>query len=172
MGCTNLCGLSKEATVVLQIIAELYRLDGKSKSLEPPEKLEYRQQFLKPVLLRLESYLLNLKERQLPRSQIMKAVNYTLNQWSEILRIIDDSRYHLDNNSIEREIRPIAVGRKNYLFAGSHDAAKRAAVIYSLFGTAKLHKVNPYDWLKSVFQNMRSCPVNQVSKLLPQNFNR
>jgi hypothetical protein len=98
----------------------------------------------------------------------MEAISYTLNQWTEILRVLDDGRFHLDNNPIEREMRPIALGRKNYLFAGSHDGATRAAVIYSLLGTARLHKVNPYEWLTDMFARMRAHPVNRVHELLPQ----
>jgi hypothetical protein len=69
----------------------------------------------------------------------------------------------LDNNPIERLIRPIAVGRKNYLFAGSHEGAQRAAVIYSLLGTAKLNKINPHDWLVDVFTNMRGLSDQEAA---------
>ena len=161
---------SKEATAVLQMIGELYRLENKWKALDPPGRKKQREEFSEPVFLKLETYLRALKEKTLPRAPLMEAINYTLNQWEEITRILEDGRYHLDNNAIEREMRPIAVGRKNYLFAGSHDGAKRAAVIYSLLGTARLHKVNPYEWLKYVFQVMRSHPVNRIHELLPHNY--
>jgi len=166
--CEKIC--SKEATTVLQMIAELYRLENRWKTLDPPEKQKQREIHSKPVFLKLEAYLRALRERTLPRAPLMEAINYALNQWSAIMRILDDGRYHLDNNPIEREMRPIASGRKNYLFAGSHDGARRAAVIYSLLGTARLHKVNPYEWLKFIFQNMRSHPVNRVHELLPHNW--
>jgi hypothetical protein len=67
-------------------------------------------------------------------------------------------------------MRPIALGRKNYLFAGSHEAAQRAAMLYSLLATARLHKVNPTTWLTYIFQHLRSAPVNNVRKLLPHRF--
>lgn len=168
--CEKIC--SKEATAVLQMIGELYRLENKWKALDPPERLKQREEFSKPVLLKLETYLRALRERTLPRAPLMEAINYTLNQWDSIEGIFGDGRYHLDNNPIEREMRPIALGRKNYLFAGSHDGAQTAAIIYSLLGTARLHKVNPYEWLKHVFEVMRDYPANRVHELLPQNWGK
>lgn len=168
--CEKAC--SKETTTILQLIGELYHLENRWKALAPPERQAQRNHFSKPVFLKLEAYLRALRESMLPKAPIMEAINYALNQWDAIMRILDDGRYHLDNNPIEREMRPIAIGRKNYLFAGSHDGARRAAVIYSLLGTARLHKVNPYEWLKFVFQNMRSHPVNRVHELLPHNWGK
>jgi hypothetical protein len=164
--CEKIC--SKEAGTILQLIGELYRLDRQWKALDPPERLRQRNEFSRPVLLKLEAYLRALRERSLPQSPLMKAINYTLNQWASIEGIFGDGRYHLDNNAIEREMKTIAVGRKNYLFAGSHEGARKAAVIYSLLGTAKLHGVNPHEWLTHVFKVMRSHPVNRIHELLPQ----
>jgi hypothetical protein len=75
---------------------------------------------------------------------------------------------NIDNNPVENLIRPVAVGRKNYLFAGSHDAAQRAAMIYSLFATCKLHSVNPYDWLKDVLEHLHLHNTSNMNQLLPQ----
>ena len=152
------------------MIGELYRLENKWKAHDPPERQKQREVFSRAVFLKLEAYLRALRERTLPRAPLMEAINYTLNQWDSIIRILDDGRYQLDNNPIEREMRPIAIGRKNYLFAGSHDGARRAAVIYSLLGSARLHKVNPYDWLKNIFQVMRAHFVNKIHELLPHNW--
>ncbi len=168
--CEKIC--SKEAGTILQLIGELYRLDRQWKALDPPERLRQRNEFSRPVLLKLEAYLRALRERSLPQSPLMKAINYTLNQWASIEGIFGDGRYHLDNNAIEREMKTIAVGRKNYLFAGSHEGARKAAVIYSLLGTAKLHGVNPHEWLTHVFKVMRSHPVNRIHELLPQHWLR
>ena len=77
---------------------------------------------------------------------------------------------HLDNNPVENSIRPVAIGRKNYLFTGSHDAAQRAAIFYSLFATCKLHGVNPYDWLKYVLDNLIYYKPTNLIELLPQYF--
>ncbi len=161
---------SKESTVILKLISELYGFENKWKGLSPPERKVQRVKHSKPILEKLEKYLRELSIRTLPEAPLMKAINYTLNQWDAIMRVLDDGRYQLDNNPIEREMRPIAVGRKNYLFAGSHDGARRAAIIYSLLGTARLHKVNPYEWLKFIFQNVQSYPLSRLHELLPQNW--
>ena len=159
---------SKESNAILQMIAELYHLEKSWQAFSPPERLEQRVKKSLPVLNKLENYLRALVTQTLPKAPLMEALKYTLNQWEQIERIFDDGRYHLDNNMIEREMRPIAIGRKNYLFAGSHEGAKRAAIIYSLFATARLHKVNPVDWLKDILQKMPTSPVNKVQMLLPQ----
>jgi transposase len=79
---------------------------------------------------------------------------------------------NIDNNLVENAIRPIAVGRKNYLFAGSHEAAQRAAMIYSLLATCKLHGINPYYWLRDVLENMHRFTTNNIERLLPQNWRK
>lgn len=158
---------SKEANAVLRVIAELYHFEKNWQALSPPERLLQRTKKSVPVLKKLEDYLRSLVTRTLPKAPLMEALNYSLNQWNEIQRIFEDGRFHLDNNMIEREMRPIAIGRKNYLFAGSHDGAKRAAIFYSLFATARLHKVNPHQWLMHVLQNMRQHPINKIADLLP-----
>ena len=86
----------------------------------------------------------------------------------QLLSLCEDS--HNDNNSIEREMRPVALGRKNYMFAGSHDAAQRGAMIYSLFATCRLHKINPYNWLKDVLIRMPNYTTKKLHELLPQNW--
>jgi len=78
----------------------------------------------------------------------------------------------IDNNLVENAIRPVALGRKNYLFAGSHEAAQRAACIYSFFAICKKHEVNPYQWLKHIFENILDMPPRNYHTLYPQNFNR
>ena len=158
---------SKESDAVLRLIAELYHLEKNWQGLAPPERLVQRKKKSLPVLKKLEEYLHALVTKTLPKAPLMEALKYTLNQWREIERIFEDGRFHLDNNMIEREMRPIAIGRKNYLFAGSHQGAKRAAIIYSLFATARLHKVNPQLWILHLLQNMRNYPINRLHELLP-----
>jgi hypothetical protein len=90
-----------------------------------------------------------MKLRQiLPKSPIGKAFRYTMDRWDQLSAYLYDGILEIDNNLVENAIRPLALGRKNYLFAGSHDAAQRAAGIYSFFTICKKHAVNPYQWLK------------------------
>ena len=106
----------------------------------------------------------------LPKSPIGQAIAYSLQRWDKLSLYTTDARLQIDNNPVERAIRPIAIGRKNYLFAGSHDAAQRAAMIYSLFSTCTLHDVNPYNWLKDVLERMHTYTTRNLHELLPQNW--
>jgi transposase len=83
---------------------------------------------------------------------------------------LTDGMLLMDTNLIENSIRPIALGRNNYMFAGSHDAAQNAAIIYSLFATCKLHEVSAYDWLKHIITVMPTHPSSRINELLPQNW--
>jgi len=95
-----------------------------------------------------------------------------INQWEEIIAFLHDGGIEIDNNQIESSIRPLALGRKNYLFAGSHNCAKRAAMFYSFFGTFKKHNVNPIDWLKHVLDNIADTKMSKLENLLPQSFKK
>jgi hypothetical protein len=106
----------------------------------------------------------------LPKSQIGKAMAYTANRWDALSGFLLDGTLEIDNNLVENAIRPLALGRKNYLFAGSHKAAQRAAMAYSLLGTCKLHGVNPREWLTHVLTNILQTKYNDVPSLYPQNF--
>ena len=102
-----------------------------------------------------------------PQSAIGKAMTYSLTRWDKLMIYANDGRLEIDNNLVENSIRPIAIGRKNYLFAGSHDAARRAAMIYSLLGTCKLKGVEPFGWLKNVFEVLPDWKANRLEELLP-----
>ncbi len=95
------------------------------------------------------------------------AVRYTIRQWHKLIRVLEDGRLEMDNNLIENKIRPLALGRKNYLFAGSHDAAQGIAMMYSFFATCKVHEVNPYEWMKATLDKIPDHPVNRLDELLP-----
>jgi len=98
------------------------------------------------------------------------AIAYSLERWDRLCHYTKDGMLNPDNNPVERSIRPVAVGRRNYLFAGSHKGAERLAMIYSLMGTCKLNNVNPYEWLKDVLDKINSWPINRVHELLPHNW--
>jgi hypothetical protein len=86
------------------------------------------------------------------------------------VRYVIDGRYKIDNNGAENGVRPLALGRKNYLFCGSHEAAKRTAIIYSLLGTCKINGINPTEWLTDVFNRIPDCKVNDLHLLLPDHW--
>ena len=108
----------------------------------------------------------------LPQSPIVKAMNYSLKRWRGLNAYLYDGVLEIDNNLVENAIRPLALGRKNYLFAGSHKAAQRAASIYSFFAICKKHEVNPYQWLKYVLENILDTKASELNKLYPQNFKK
>ena len=106
----------------------------------------------------------------LPKSPVGQAIAYCLPRWEKLSIYTTNPILQIDNNPVENAIRPVAIGRKNYLFAGSHDAAQRAAMIYSLFATCRLHQINPYTWLKDVLERMHLYSTNNIAELLPQNW--
>lgn len=106
----------------------------------------------------------------LPKSTMGDAIAYTLNLWKRLKRYTDNGILEIDNNLIENKIRPIALGRKNYLFAGSHEAAQNAAMIYSFFATCALNDVNPEMWLADILERINDHKMNKLEDLLPQNW--
>ena len=120
-----------------------------------------------PIMDKIEDWLNEHAKQVLPRSAIGKAVGYMLNQWPRLERYVSDGRLEIDNNLIENLIRPVALGRKNYLFAGSHDGARRAAIVYSLVATAKQHHIEPFAYLKDVISRIADHPHTRLAELLP-----
>lgn len=96
-----------------------------------------------------------------------KAIRYSLTNWQALTRYGEDGRIEIDNNTAERLIRPLVLGRRNYLFAGSDGGGQSAAVIYSLIGTAQLNNIEPYAYLRAVFECIADHPINRIDELLP-----
>lgn len=117
----------------------------------------------------IKAWLNEQLPKVLPKSSIGKAIGYMLNQWPKLQNYLLDGRLEIDNNLVENAIRPVAMGRENYLFAGSHERAKRAALVYSLVATAKLHEVEPFEYLKDIIGRILDYPHSQLSNLLPAN---
>jgi transposase len=158
------------ASHVLTQIQELYALERKA---DEDQLTEYQRQQLRdkkatPILSALKIWLSEQYTQVLPRSSIGKAIGYSLRQWDKLSRYTENGGWKIDNNGVENKIRPVALGRKNYLFAGSHQAAQQAAMIYSFFGTCKLNNVDPLSWLKTTLENIPDCKVNQIQDLLPK----
>ena len=130
----------------------------------------YRQQHAVPVLTTLHQILQSQLTNSLPKSPLGMALKYTLARWDKLNVYTRDGNLRIDNNLVENTIRPVAIGRKNYLFAGNHEAAGRSAMLYSLFATCKLHNVNPVQWLTYVFENINDHKINHIEQLLPQNY--
>ncbi|NCA76143.1 MAG: IS66 family transposase [Alphaproteobacteria bacterium] len=153
----------------LSMFRELYDIEreARDENLSTDGIKELRQKKSKPILVRLETWMREQIILVPPKSAIGIAMAYTLNLWPRLIRYTDDGRFHIDNNLIENSIRPVALGRKNYLFAGSHEAAQHAAVIYSILATCKLHQVEPFAYLSKILSIIPDCPANQLHTLLP-----
>jgi len=153
----------------LRMIGKLYVIEDQAqeKSLSPEAIKDLRQKESKPILMEIETWLNENLNQTLPQSPIGKAIAYTLTLWPRLKRYIEDGRFHIDNNLIENSIRPIALGRKNYLFAGSHKAAQQAAIIYSLLATCKLNDIEPYQWLMKTLSVIPETKLSQLPNLLP-----
>jgi len=164
----------QRADYVLRQIQILYKIEesAKEQKLSNDERQKWRQENATPVLNTIKEFLDKNVESILPASAIGKAFNYTIKRWNKLLAYTFHGEVEIDNNLIENAIRPLALGRKNYLFAGSDESAERAAMAYSLFATCKLHGINPYEWLTDVFHRIKDHPINRISELLPQNWRK
>lgn len=118
----------------------------------------------------LHHLLKDLLIKTLPQRPLGKAIAYTLRRWEKLCVYTTNGILQIDNNLIENSIRPVALGRKNYLFASSHERAQNAAMIYSLFATCRLHNVNPEHWLTNLFEKINSIAKEQLLQLLPKNY--
>ena len=156
----------------LKHIQLLYAIERRAKdeSLSNEEIVSLRKQEALPVLNDLQKWMKQTYTHVLPKSPMGKAITYSLERWEQLLTYTTDGKLNIDNNPVENAIRPVAIGRKNYLFAGSHEAAQRSAMLYSLLGTCKLHGINPTQWMKDVLTRIATHPVNQLSILLPHNW--
>ena len=162
------------ASYAMAQIQKLYAIERKIKerTVNPQTIKRYRELYAKPVLEKLHTWMQDQYAKVLPKSAIGKAFAYSLNLWDKLSGYIQDGNYCIDNNLIENAIRPLALGRKNYLFAGSHKAAQHAAMMYSFFATCKINNVNPYLWLHDVFKRLPEHKANKLEELLPQNWRK
>lgn len=158
---------SAHAEPALRHIAELYRIEAEVKGLDPPDRLARRQRDARPVLDALKQWIDQLSLDASPNSGLAKALAHTRKRWPALVRYVDDASLPIDNNPVERSIRPIAVGRKNWLFAGSKAAGERAAAIMSLIATAKQNGHEPYAYLKDVLTRLPTHPDRRIAQLLP-----
>jgi transposase len=159
--------LAKEA---LERIAELFEIEARINGRAPQERLAVRQQEAVPLLHKLESYLNNVLRQISGKSTLAKAIRYALSRWTALTRYTTDGRLEMTNNAVERAIRPLAMTRKNYLFAGSDSGGARAAAIYTLTESAKMNGINPEGYLRDVLARIADHPINRIGELLPWNW--
>src|SRR5215470_6670533 len=161
---------SKIAIEALERIAALYVIEKEIRGRLPDERREVRSLRSRPLLDSLKQWLEETLSKLSRKSDTARAVRYALGRWDALVRYCDDGRLEIDNNAAERALRAVALGRKNYLFAGSDAGGERAAAIYSLVGTAKLNGLDPESYLRDVLSRIADHPVNRIEELLPWNF--
>lgn len=156
---------SVKANEMLALLKRLYDIEREIKERPPDEKCRRRVERSAPVLEAIKTRCLQWQQTELPKSDLAKAVNHALNQWPELCRYLEDGRLRIDNNAVEQQIRPVAIGRKNYLFFGSVDGGRRAAILYTVINSCKLAGVEPFAYLKDVFRKVHTC--TRRSELTP-----
>ena len=160
---------SPVAQEALRRIGELYAVEGDIRGLQPEERRRVRNERSRPLLESLKQWLEETLVKLSRKSDTAQAVRYALGRWEALLRYRDDGRLEMDNNAAERALRVVALGRKNYLFAGSDRGGERAASIYSLIGTTKLNEADPEAYLREVLSRIADHPINRIEELLPWN---
>ncbi len=156
----------QRATYALEFFHKVYELEREETTgMTPDERKVWREENLKPLYEQFKTWV----DAQLytPKSPIGGAFTYIKNQWDTLMTLFMDGRLLLDNNRIENKIRPLALGRKNYMFAGSHDAAQRIAMMYSFFATCKIHDISPFEWLTDTLNRIMVTKLSNLHELLP-----
>jgi transposase len=162
------------ATIVLEYIQTLYHIEAvaREKQMTHEQRHQYRLDNSLPILNAIGFYIAQERQNVTPKSLIGEAFQYCVNRWSSLQNYLNHGMLEIDSNLVENSIRPLALGRKNYLFAGSHDAAKDIAMHYSFFGTCKKNDIDPLKWLIYVINNIDRTLPEDYKKLLPQYIDR
>ena len=155
------------AADILSRIARLYEIEARGRACASEERKALREQEAIPELQSLHEKLTGIRQKAAPGYGLAKASDYLLRRWPSFVRYAQTGDLPIDNNPVENAIRPIAIGKKNWLFAGSERAGKRAAAIQSLLATAKINGLEPAAWLKSTLEKLPTCPNSRIDELLP-----
>lgn len=163
------------ADYALAEIGKLYKIEEEWRCQELDVEMiqAKREKEAIPILRELGKWMDAEYQKLRPQSSIAKAMAYSIKRWEKLSLYASTGHLQIDNNAIERCMRQVAIGRKNYLFCGSHEAAKRAGLLYSLLVTCKLNDVNPYDWLKDILsRDIKEMPINRIGQLLPHHWKK
>lgn len=157
------------AAAALARIGALYAIEAELRGRPPDQRTAARQARAGPLLADLHDWLQTTEGTVSQKSALAIAIRYALTRWTALTRYRDDGGIEIDNNAAERSLRAVAIGRKNYLFAGSDAGGDRAAAFYSVIGTAKLNGLDPEAYLREVIARIAEHPITRVDELLPWN---
>ncbi|MGA2793828.1 MAG: IS66 family transposase [Roseiarcus sp.] len=155
------------ASEIVRRIDELFAIERDINGKPPDARRAARQERSKPLVVALEAYLREQYERLSPKNAVAKAIHYMLVRWASFTRYLDNGRICLSNNAAERALRGVALGRRNWTFAGSDEGGRRAAALYSLIQTCKLNDIDPRAWLTYVLATLPDHPITRVNELMP-----
>ena len=159
------------AAIPLDLFRKLYQVEHAANGKSTAERCALRQTYSRPIMERLRSWMNETLRREPPQSKLAKAIQYGVNRWEALTRFLDDGILPPDNNASERALRTIAVGRSNYLFAGSDAGAERAAIAYTILGTCTLCGLDPLEYLRDVLTKLSGrWPQSRLAELLPPNW--
>ena len=158
------------ASEAIARIDALFAVEREINGLTPQQRVARRAERSQPLLIDLESWLREQRARVSKNSETGKAIDYSLKRWSEFTRFLEDGRLCMSNNAAERELRAVAVGRRNWTFAGSDEGGRRAAALYTLIATAKLNNIDPQAWLADVLARLPDYPAKRIGDLMPWNW--
>ncbi len=156
------------AASILALVQKLYAIEREAKDLAPDDRRAQRRERSLPVLDQIDRERRRLGPEATPKSPLGDALRYLDNQWNALQRFVDDGRLRIDNNAAESQLRAVAVGRKNWLFAGSFAGAERTAVLYSLVQSCKLAGLDPFPYLKDVLLRVATHPQSRIAELTPR----
>jgi hypothetical protein len=162
----------KRAAQMLSMVRELYAVEEQAKELTDAARRELRQTRSVPMIGRIKTWLDAERQIVLPRSEMAKAFTYALNQWEALCVYASEGFLAIDNNAAERAMKRVAIGRKNWLFAGNDKAGETAAVLYSLIASAERHGVDPQRYLTSVLAKLPFTPEGELEQFLPDVWKR
>jgi transposase len=161
---------SEIAGQAVTLIAKLYEVEREARELQPEARWLLRQQRSRPIAEALHRWLSEQRQKLAHADVTAKAIDYSLSNWRALTRYLDDGNVPIDNNAAENAVRPLCVGRKNWLFVGSQQAGERAAVVLSLIESAKLNGHDPWAYLKDVFERLPTLKQRDLAQLLPHNW--
>lgn len=156
------------AALIIALIRRRYQVEHAQADGAPAERRSARQAHSVPLLAEIEETRQRLEAQVLPKSPLGEALRYLKNHWTALQRFVDDGRLAIDNNAAERQLRAVAVGRKNWLFAGSFAGAQRAALLYSLVQSCRLVGVPPFTYLRDVLLRVATHPHHLIGQLTPR----